>query len=71
MVTVHEYQKIIINYLKSNFEPKKIYYFTDGAGQHFKNKSSFLISKLMKKISISQQNGTSMVQLMAKVHVMA
>ena len=38
---VHEYQKIIINYLKNNFEPKKMYYFTDGAGQHFKNKSSF------------------------------
>ena len=40
-VTVHEYQKIIINYLKNNFEPKRIYYFTDGSGQHFKNKSSF------------------------------
>ena len=34
-VDVNEYQKIIINYLKNNFEPKKIYYFTDGAGQHF------------------------------------
>ena len=40
-VAVHEYQNIIINYLKNNFEPKKIYYFTDGAGQHFKNESSF------------------------------
>ena len=40
-VAVHEYQKIIINYLKNIFETKKIYYFTDGAGQHFKNKSSF------------------------------
>ena len=36
-VAVHKYQKIIINYLQNNFEPKKIYYFTDGAGQHFKN----------------------------------
>ena len=40
-MAVHEYQKIIINNLKNNFEPKKIYYFTDGAGQHFKNKISF------------------------------
>ena len=40
-VAVHEYQKIIINYLKNYFESKKIYYFTDSAGQHFKNKSSF------------------------------
>ena len=40
-MTVHEYQKIIINYLKDNFEQKKMYYVTDGAGQHFKNKSSF------------------------------
>ena len=40
-VAVHKYQKIIINYLKNNFGPKKIYYFTDGAGQHFKNKSIF------------------------------
>ena len=40
-VAVHESQKIVINYLKNNFEPKKIDYFTDGAGQHFKNKSSF------------------------------
>ena len=70
-VAVHEYQKIIINYLKNNFDPKKIYYFTNGAGQHFKNKSSFAISKLTKKISISQQNGIFMVQLMAKVRVMA
>ena len=40
-VAVHEYQKIIINYLKNYFEPKKIYYFTDGSGQHFNNKTSF------------------------------
>ena len=40
-MAVHENQKIIINYLKNNFEPKKIYYFTDGAGQHFKTKTSF------------------------------
>ena len=40
-VAVHEYQKIIINYLKNNFEPQKIYYFTHGTGQHFRNKSSF------------------------------
>ena len=41
-VAVHEYQKIIKNYLKENFEPKKIYYFTNGAEQHFKNKNSFV-----------------------------
>ena len=40
-VAVHEYQKIIIHYLKINFESKKIYYFTDGGRQHFNNKSSF------------------------------
>ena len=40
-VAVHEYQKIIVDYLKIHFRPKKIYYFTNGAGQRFKNKSSF------------------------------
>ena len=40
-VAVYEYQKIIISHLKSNFIVKKIYYLTDGAGQHFKNKSTF------------------------------
>ena len=40
-VAVHEYQKIIVDYLKTHFRPKKIYYFTDGAGQQFKNKNSF------------------------------
>ena len=40
-VAVHEYQKIIINYSKNNFEPKKIYYFTDGAGENFNYKSIF------------------------------
>ena len=64
------YQKIILNYLKNNFEPKKIYYFTDGAGNISRIKVALLISKLMKKISMFQQNGTSMVQLMAKVRVM-
>lgn len=38
---VYSYQKIIINFLKSNYEIKKIYYITDGAGQQFKNKSMF------------------------------
>lgn len=40
-VAVHVYQAIIINYLKINFNPKKLYYFTDGAGQYFKNKNGF------------------------------
>lgn len=38
---VYVYQNIIIDYLKTNFHPKKLYYFTDGAGQHFKNKNNF------------------------------
>ena len=40
-IAVHEYQKIIISYLKSNFIMKKIFYLTDGASQHFKNKANF------------------------------
>ena len=40
-VAVHEYQKIIVDYLKTHFRPKKIYYFTVDAGQNFKNKNSF------------------------------
>ena len=40
-ISVYEYQKIIISYLKSHFTVSKIYYITDGAGQHFKNKSNF------------------------------
>ena len=40
-ISVHEYQKIIISHLKSYFTVSRIYYVTDGAGQHFKNKSNF------------------------------
>ena len=40
-IAVYEYQKIVISYLKINFVIKKVYYLTDGAGQHFKNKSNF------------------------------
>ncbi|XP_017469505.1 PREDICTED: uncharacterized protein LOC108361408 [Rhagoletis zephyria] len=40
-VAVYEYQKIILNYLKSEFTVAKVYYVSDGARQHFKNKSSF------------------------------
>ena len=40
-IAVYEYQKIVISYLKTNFAVKKVYYLTDGAGQHFKNKSNF------------------------------
>lgn len=40
-IAVYEYQKIVISYLKTNFNVKKLYYLTDGAGQHFKNKSNF------------------------------
>ena len=40
-ISVYEYQKIIITYLKNHFRVYKIYYVTDGAGQHFKNKTSF------------------------------
>ncbi|KAJ8677797.1 hypothetical protein QAD02_013584 [Eretmocerus hayati] len=40
--SVHQYQKIIIEYLKKNFElVTNIFYVTDGASQHFKNKSNF------------------------------
>ena len=42
-VAVHEYQTIIINYLKNNFEPKKIHYFTDGAGNISRIKVALLI----------------------------
>ncbi|KYN27624.1 hypothetical protein ALC57_02985 [Trachymyrmex cornetzi] len=38
---VYVYQKLILDYLKSCFKPTKVYYCSDGAGQHFKNKSSF------------------------------
>lgn len=39
---VYEYQKLILNYIEKNISrPKKVYYLTDGAGQHFKNKSNF------------------------------
>ncbi|KAJ8677331.1 hypothetical protein QAD02_013118 [Eretmocerus hayati] len=39
---VYQYQKIIIEYLKKNFElVTKIFHVTDGASQHFKNKSNF------------------------------
>lgn len=40
-IAVHECQKIIVNYLKTNFTPSKIFYCTDGAAQHFKNKYNF------------------------------
>ena len=31
-VDVHEYQRIILNYLKTLFKPKKIYYFIEVQG---------------------------------------
>ena len=34
-IAVYEYQKIVISYRKTNFAVKKVYYLTDGAGQHF------------------------------------
>ena len=40
-IAVYEYQEIVISYHKTNFAVKKVYYLTDGAGQHFKNKSNF------------------------------
>ena len=40
-VSVYEYQKFILNYLKGHHQLKKIYYITDGAAQHFKNKNNF------------------------------
>ena len=40
-ISVYEYQKIVISYLKANFTVNKIYYLTDGAAQHFKNKTNF------------------------------
>lgn len=40
-VAVYEFQKIITNHLKENFKATKIFYFTDGAPQHFKNKYNF------------------------------
>ncbi|KAJ8684135.1 hypothetical protein QAD02_019927 [Eretmocerus hayati] len=40
--SVYQYQKIIIEYFKKNFElVTKIFYVTDGASQHFKTKSNF------------------------------
>lgn len=38
---VYCYQNIIIDYLKMHYEPRKIFYVTDGASQHFKNRSNF------------------------------
>ena len=40
-IAVYEYKKIVISSFKTNFAVKKVHYFTDGAGQHFKNKSNF------------------------------
>ena len=41
-IAVYEFQKIISHYLKENFQPRKIIYFTDGAVQHLKNKYNFI-----------------------------
>ena len=29
---LNDYQKIIVDYLKTNYNPQEIYYFTDAAG---------------------------------------
>lgn len=39
---VYGFQKIIMKFLKENFAPKKLFYFTDGAPQQFKNKYNFI-----------------------------
>ena len=41
-IAVYEFQKIITHYLKENFQPRKMIYFTDGAAQHFKNEYNFI-----------------------------
>lgn len=41
-VAVFTYQKLLIEYLKSNFTVNKIYYFSDGAPQQFKNYKNVL-----------------------------
>ena len=37
-IALHNYQTLIIDNLKGDFSRKKIFYFTDGAEQHYKNK---------------------------------
>ena len=42
ITAVYYIQKLIIDYLKSKFQIiNKLFYCTDGAGQHFENKSNF------------------------------
>lgn len=41
-IGVYEFQKIITEYLKENFKHNKVFYFTDGAAQHFKNIFNFI-----------------------------
>ena len=41
-IAVYEFQKIITHYLKEDFQPRKMIYFTDGAAQHFTNKYNFI-----------------------------
>lgn len=48
-VAAHEFQKIIVNYLKINFKPKKIFNVSDGAPQHCKNKYNFFNLRFYKK----------------------
>ena len=38
---IYGFQKIIIKYLEKHDVWKKIFYFTDGVAQHFKNKYNF------------------------------
>lgn len=42
-VALYRFQKIITDFLEENFKPKKLFYFTDGAAQHFKNKYNLKI----------------------------
>lgn len=41
-ILIHLFQTYFLNYLKENFKPKKIIYFSDGCGGQYKNRKNFL-----------------------------
>ena len=69
-IAVSYFQKRLLSVIKGKVEPKKIFYFSDGAAEQYKNRKNFAnLAYHMRTITEYQQNGISLPHHTAKVRV--
>ena len=68
-IAVSYFQKRLLSVIKSKVEPKKIFYFSDGAAVQHITKKPLLILLTMRRITEYQKNGISSPHHTAKVRV--